>query len=394
MAAAVATGLEVFLEERAPAYRGLRLGLIAHAASVTRSLTSAVRAIAECPGLSLCCLFGPEHGLTGAAQDMVAVEGGGSAPAPEIPVFSLYGSTLESLSPRPEMLEGIDLLIADLQDVGSRYYTFAVTVALALEAIARRGGTLVVLDRPNPLGGLAVEGPGLAPEMRSFVGHFLVPVRHGMTIGELLRSHARAEGLEASLEVVPMRGWDRSMDFEVTGLPWVPPSPNMPTVDTAYVYPGACLVEGTNLSEGRGTTRPFEWIGAPFLDPDKLAATLTDEGLPGVIFRPLTFTPGFHKWARELCGGVALHVTDRRAFQPVRTGVAVLAASKRLAPSSFAWRREPYEFVSDQPAIDLLTAGWSVREAIDSQRGLAEITRVCPTVGAAWRAGRSPLLLY
>lgn len=389
----VVSGLEVFLSGRASELRGQRIGLIANAASVDSTFTSAVRRLASLPGLRLAALFGPEHGLVTGAQDMVPVEGE-REPGTGLTVHSLYGASVASLSPSPEMLEGIDVLVADLQDVGARYYTFAATIALALEAIARRGGRLILLDRPNPIGGAAIEGPGLAPEMSSFVGHFRVPVRHGLTMGELLRHHALGAGLEEALEVIPMRGWTRAMHFEATGLPWIPPSPNMPAVETAVVYPGACLLEGTNLSEGRGTTRPFEWAGAPFLDPEALAASLSREDLPGVVFRPLTFVPASHKWAGEVCGGVALHVTDRERFQPVRAGVAFLVAARRLAPSRFAWRTEPYEFVSDRPAIDLLTGGAFVRDAIDAGATLSEIVRGWPAQETAWRSERAHCLLY
>jgi uncharacterized protein YbbC (DUF1343 family) len=261
---AVASGLEVFLAERAASLEGLRIGLIANAASVDARFASAARRIAEDRRLILAALFGPEHGVTGGAQDMIAVQGSRDAGGgPGLPIHSLYGDSEASLRPTASMLEGIDVLVADLQDVGSRYYTFAATIAMALEEIAPRGGRVIVLDRPNPIGGSRIEGPGLEPAMRSFVGYIEAPIRHGLTMGELLTAHARRLGIERALEVVPMRGWRRSMDFEETGLPWIAPSPNMPAIETAVVYPGACLVEATNLSEGRGTTRPFEWIGAP-----------------------------------------------------------------------------------------------------------------------------------
>lgn len=391
--ATVQVGLEVFLSETLRRFRGARIGLIANAASVDSRLQSAVRLFSDSPDLRLVALFGPEHGLAGGAQDMAPV-GNGIETATGLEVHSLYGDTVESLSPSPRMLEGIDVLVADLQDVGARYYTFAATLALALAAIETRGGRLIVLDRPDPIDGISIEGPGRIPGMSSFVGHFDVPIRHGLTMGELLLHHARASRLERALEVVPMRGWTRSMSFEETGLPWVPPSPNMPTVDTARVYPGTCLVEGTNLSEGRGTTRPFEWIGAPFLDPERMGGLLVSEELPGVVFRPLTFIPAFQKWAGKPCGGVAIHVTDRAAFQPVRTGIAILVAARRLAPARFAWRTEPYEFVSDRPAIDLLAGSNVVRESIDAGAGVREITKDWPSEESGWRVSRAASLIY
>jgi uncharacterized protein YbbC (DUF1343 family) len=389
----VRSGLEVFLSQGAREARGRRVGLIANAASVDGTYTSAVRLFQENPSVQLTALFGPEHGLFGGAQDMIAVSGEREL-ATGLPVQSLYGDSVESLVPSDAALESVDVLVADLQDVGSRYYTFAATIALALKAIARRGGRLIALDRPNPIGGTAIEGPGISSAMRSFVGAFDVPVRHGLTVGELLLLQARAEGLEDALSVIPMQGWSRSMFFEETGLPWIPPSPNMPTVDTAFVYPGACLVEGTNLSEGRGTTRPFEWIGAPFLDPEKMVSLLKEEKLAGVAFRPHTFMPAFHKWAGRACGGVAIHVVDRRTFQPVRTGIAILLAARRLAPSSFAWRTEPYEFVSDRPAIDLLTGGSRVRERIEAGSRLREIVEPFKSEESAFSETRSQALIY
>ena len=389
----VTSGLEVFLAERAPAFEGLRLGLIANAATVDSRFASAARRIAADRKLTLAALFGPEHGVLGGAQDMIEVSGE-TDPVRGLPVHSLYGDSEASLRPTPAMLDGIDVLVADLQDVGSRYYTFAATIAMALEEIAPRGGRVVVLDRPNPIGGARVEGPGLAHAMRSFVGHIDVPIRHGLTIAELLTAHARRLGITGALEVAPMRGWRRAMDFEATGLPWIPPSPNMPTVDTAVVYPGACLVEATNLSEGRGTTRPFEWIGAPWLDGERLSTELAKEALPGVVFRPIAFVPQFQKWAGKRCGGVALHVTDRETFLPVRTGLALLAAARRLHPGDFAWRSEPYEFVSDRLAIDLLTGGSAVREGIEAGAPLRALTAGWDEAEREWLVVRRDFLLY
>jgi uncharacterized protein YbbC (DUF1343 family) len=391
----VSPGLEVLVEEGAARLRGRRIGLIANPASVDARLRASLRLLLSCPGISIAALFGPEHGWHGGAQDMIPVEGGRTgAGGKGIRIESLYGDTAESLAPSPRMLEDVDLLVADLQDVGSRYYTFAATIAYALGAIARRGGRLLVLDRPNPLGGARIEGPGIRPGMRSFVGAIDVPIRHGLTMGELLLRHARLSGLEGALEVIPMRGWRREMDFEATGLPWIPPSPNMPTVDTALVYPGSCLVEATNLSEGRGTTRPFEWIGAPWLGAEALAEALEAERLPGVRFRPISFVPAFHKWAGTACGGVAVHVADRSAFRPVRTGIALLAAARRLAPREFRWREEPYEFVADRPAIDLLTGSAGAREIIDGGGDWRSLARSWEPEETAWEAERRDLLLY
>jgi uncharacterized protein YbbC (DUF1343 family) len=258
------------------------------------------------------------------------------------------------LRPTPAQLADIDLLMIDLVDIGSRYYTFAATMLYCLEEAARAGQPVLVLDRPNPLGGIAVEGPSLQPGFESFVGPHPIPTRHGRTIGELARLFQSERNIHVEVEVVECQGWQRHQDHDATGLPWVMPSPNMPTLDTAYVYPGMCLIEGTNLSEGRGTTRPFELCGFPGVDSHKLARELNDFALPGIIFRPVVFKPTFQKHAGQLCGGVQLHVTDRKTFQPVRTGLAVLWSLRRHAGDRFQWRTEEYEFVTNPIAIDLL----------------------------------------
>jgi uncharacterized protein YbbC (DUF1343 family) len=304
-----------------------------------------------------------------------------------IPVVSLYGETFESLAPTAADLAGVEVLVIDLQDVGSRYYTYIWTMVLALEAAFRAGVAVIVLDRPNPLGGVAIEGDTVTEGCESFVGLGAIPVRHGLTIGEVARLRLPglpwggkrfARPVSGDLTVVPMRGWRRAMNYVEAGLPWVMPSPNMPTPATALVYPGQCLFEGTNLSEGRGTTRPFEIVGAPFLDGYDWVAALTklsreELPLPGVRFRPLSLRPTFHKFAGRSCGGVQLHVSDRAAFRPYATGIALLATARRLAPSDFRWRTEPYEFVADPPAIDLLTGSAEVRRTIDGGGSIGEL---------------------
>src|SRR5262249_40398403 len=299
-----------------------------------------------------------------------------------------------SLSPQPEQLAGLDVLVIDLVDVGSRYYTFQATMLLCLEAAARHGLRTLVLDRPNPLGGVAVEGPLLRPGFESFVGMHPLPTRHGLTIGELARLYQAERGLQGQLEVVPCEGWQREHYFDATGLPWVLPSPNMPTLETALVYSGQCLLEGTNLSEGRGTTRPFELCGAPWIEPRALAARLREADLPGVVFRPAWFQPTFQKWAGQTCGGVQLHVRDRDAFQPVRTGLALLQAYRELSGDRFAWRREPYEFVADRPAIDLLFGNARERLALERGTSAAAIAREWEAEEEAFHRRRRPFLLY
>ncbi len=387
----VVTGLDRIAAgdaEARAAVRG-RAGLVAHPASVDRHLRHVRWVLAEA-GVELAALFGPEHGYGGEAQDMIGVE---DARDPEgLPIHSLYGATEEALSPRPEQLDGLDVLIVDLQDVGSRYYTYVWTAALALRAAARAGVRTVVLDRPNPLGGAMVEGAPQRPDHRSFVGLYDVSVRHGMTIGELATMVREIEGLdEAALTVVRMHGWERAMRFDRTGLPWVLPSPNMPTLDTALVYPGGCLLEGTRLSEGRGLTRPFEVWGAPGLDGRALAANVAIEG---AVLRPTTFQPTFHKHGGLICGGVQVHVTDADRFQPYAAYLRLVAEAARLLGPRFAWRPDPYEFVADIPAIDLLTGGPEYRAAVDAGRPLDEVLATEEAGAATFRARREAWLLY
>ncbi len=309
-----------------------------------------------------------------------------------LPSYSLYGDSFDSLAPRPEQLAGLDALVFDVQDVGARYYTFVWTMALCMRAAKKVDLTFFVLDRPNPLGGRTIEGPLLQPGYESFVGLCPgFPVRHGCTAGEIARIVNSEIGCD--LRVIAAQGWRRDAQWESTGLPWLWPSPNMPTIDTARVYPGMCLVEGTNLSEGRGTTRPFEVSGAPFLEPNALASALEAEALPGVAFRPISFRPTFHKHAGTTCGGVFLHVTNRETFRPFRTGIAFLRAARRLGGERFSWRTERYEFVDDKPAIDLLCGGSRLRALIDADAPLEEMTGGWAEDEAAFAARRAPFLL-
>lgn len=389
----VESGLERLLAGDAAFLRGRRVGLIANPTAVDRELRHAVDLLDASAEVDLVSLFGPEHGLRGDAQDMIGVTDGRDART-GLPVWSLYGHDEASLAPTAEMLEGLDVLIYDVQDVGSRYYTFVWTMVLAMRAAAKAKIAFVVLDRPNPIGGALVEGGAIAPGFESFVGLVSCPNRHGLTAGEIALWRKRVEKLDVELHVVAMRGWDRAMYFEDTGLPWVMPSPNMPTRDTALVYPGMCLVEGSELSEGRGTTRPFELAGAPYLDGDAFAAALTAEALPGCRFRPAVFTPMFQKHAKTACGGVQIHVTDRHAFRPYLTGVAWLRAARQLAPDAFQWRTRAYEFVDTIPAIDLLCGSAEVRTGIDAGAPLADIAATWAAAEAAFVDERRDWLLY
>jgi uncharacterized protein YbbC (DUF1343 family) len=312
-------------------------------------------------------------------------------PRRNVPIFSLYSETRE---PTQEMLDLIDVLVIDLQDVGARIYTFIYTMANCLRAAARAGVPVIVCDRPNPIGGTQVEGPTLEPGYESFVGQFRMPMRHGMTVAELARLFNEHFRLGAGLEIVPMEGWSRALYWDQTGLPWVMPSPNMPTLDTAVAYPGTVLFEGTKLSEGRGTTRPFELIGAPWLDGDALAARMNGVGLRGVHFRPVGFEPTFQKHARVPCGGCQIHVTDRNDFEPVEVGVSLLRECFDSDPGRFAWRDPPYEYEHDKLPIDILAGSLVLRQQIEQQVPLEEIA-------ASWRPGvmefeevRKPYLLY
>jgi uncharacterized protein YbbC (DUF1343 family) len=360
-----ATGLDRLAAgeaEVARLVRGRRIGLVAHPASVDAGFTHAKDVLVRA-GAKLCALFGPEHGYGGEAQDMTGVA---ELRDPETgaQIRSLYGATEADLSPRREWLEGLDAIVVDLQDVGSRYYTFVWTAALVLRAAAAAGVETIVLDRPNPLGGEVVEGAPQRSGYRSFVGLYDVAVRHGMTIGELCSMVCERERLDASaLRVVELRGWTRAMHFVETELPWVLPSPNMPTPETALVYPGGCLLEGTNLSEGRGTTRPFELWGAPFVDGRSLADAVSGAG---ARLRPLTFEPTFHKHAKQRCGGVQVHVTDARGLRSYALYLRAIAHVRAVAGGAFRWRTETYEYVSDRPAIDLLTGGPEYRAAADA----------------------------
>ncbi|MCB9563818.1 MAG: DUF1343 domain-containing protein [Kofleriaceae bacterium] len=389
----VVSGLERLVGQGGGVLRGKRVGLIANPTAVDAELRHAADLLAALPGVELAALFGPEHGVRGDAQDMIGVAADHDART-GLPVHSLYGHDAASLTPTPAMLDGLDVVVYDVQDVGSRYYTFVWTMVLAMRACARAGVAFIVLDRPNPIGGDLVEGGAIAAGYDSFVGLCSVPNRHGLTAGEIARWRAAEEHLDLDLDVVELEGWSRGMAFADTGLPWVMPSPNMPTCDTALVYPGMCLVEGTELSEGRGTTRPFELVGAPHLDGWALADALAADGLPGVRFRPVVFTPMFQKHARVACGGVQLHVTDPRGFRPYLTGVAVLRAAHAQDPARFAWRTRAYEFVDRIPAIDLLCGSAAVRDGIDAGAALADLAATWADEEAAFRAARAATLQY
>jgi uncharacterized protein YbbC (DUF1343 family) len=371
--------------------RGQRVGIVSNPASVDQRFTHIVDALIAAPGVTVRAIFGPQHGFRSDVQDNMIETPHAEDADRRVPVYSLYSDTRE---PSPEMLAGLDVLVIDLQDIGARIYTYIYTMANCLRACARLRVPVIVCDRPNPIGGTAVEGPMLDPAYASFVGQFPIPMRHGMTIGELARLFNDGFGIGAALEVVPMEGWSRQHYADEAGAPWVMPSPNIPTLDTALVYPGTVLFEGTMASEGRGTTRPFELVGAPWVHAERLAANLNARRLPGVHFRPAVFEPTFQKHARTTCGGCQIHVTNRRAFLPVLTGVALIELIRAEAPEAFAWRQPPYEYEHRKEPIDILAGSPALREAIESGARAEDIAATWPASHAAFLAARETCLLY
>jgi uncharacterized protein YbbC (DUF1343 family) len=388
------TGLERLLADPTRLV-GRRYGLLAHGASVTADCQPIHLALAGSAAGLPAALFGPEHGYYGIEQDMVASESGLDSWT-KAPLHSLYGDSEATLRPSPEAFAGLEILVIDLQDVGSRYYTYAATAIWAAEAALEAGCQVWVLDRPNPLGGDVIEGNLPLPGFESFVGAFRLPVRHGLTLGELFRLEARRRKWQFGWDVWTMEGWKRSMHFEDTGLPWVAPSPNMPTIATAFVYPGACLIEATDLSEGRGTTRPFLLFGEPGFHPPKVAEHLSRVKLPGVAFVPTYFKPQFQKHKGKVCGGVEIVVTDRAAFRPYRMGIELLSTARMGWEEAFPWRLDPYEFVDDRPAIDLLTGSAVLREALEGwdARLIEDWVDSWKADEAEFRRERADVLLY
>jgi uncharacterized protein YbbC (DUF1343 family) len=387
----VSPGIDGLLARDRGLVSGRRIGLVCNPASIDASFRHSADRLAGDPELTLAALFGPQHGFRSDLQDNMIETPHARDERRRVPVYSLYSETRE---PTAEMLRDLDVLVIDLQDVGTRVYTYIYTMANCMRAAARHGVRVVVCDRPNPVGGEAVEGALLGGAWTSFVGQFPIPLRHGLTIGEAARLFNDAFGINAALDVVPLDGWRRSMYFDETGLPWVIPSPNLPTLDSAIVYPGMVLVEGTMVSEGRGTTRPFELIGAPWIDGDALADAMNARGLPGVRFRPHAFEPTFQKHAKQTCGGCQIHVLDRQAFRPVRTAVELLAEIRREAPRGFAWKQPPYEYEHDRMPIDLLYGSDRLRTAVDAGAGVDALIASWRDEEEAFRRQRERFLLY
>lgn len=379
-------GCEILLTEGKGLLKGMRVGVLAHAGSIDSKGKHLVdRLVNEGAdgGWKVTALFAPEHGLYGKAQDMETVKSAKfKVRSTELPIHSLYGDTFASLSPTPEMIKDIDVMVIDLQDIGSRYYTYAATMALAMRMCLAKGVKVVVCDRPNPINGVDTEGPVIEPEFRSFVGMFPLRVRHGLTIGEIAQyefdNEPKAEkyAKEGLFNVVKMEGWQREWYLDQTGLKWTNPSPNMRSLSAALLYPGMCLLEGTNISEGRGTHTPFETIGAPWMDGEELVKKMRSLKLKGVDFDSTVFTPTSRKFEGERCEGLQFVITDRSSFRPYLTGLALIHVVSTLYPRHFKWRKEPYEFVDDIPAIDLLTGNAQFRKLIDKKKPFEDIAKL------------------
>lgn len=363
----VNTGLDLFNSMLPKKFKGLRAGLLVHPASINSKLQHGSHLLLKSGKVQIKAFFGPQHGIYGQTQDNMIEWNGFIDAKTGLPVYSLYGDTRK---PSQDMLSGIDIMLIDLQDIGARYYTFIWTMDLCMESCRQSGKTVIVLDRPNPINGINIEGPVLDPEYYSFVGLKPLPIRHGMTIGEIGSYIKNTFYPDLDYHVIKMEGWKREMWFDETGLPWVMPSPNMPTIETASVYPGMCLLEGTTLSEGRGTTRPFEIFGAPFIEPDILVERLSEFKLKGVIFRPLWFQPTFQKYAGELCGGAQIHVIDRSKFKPFKTAVGIIKAVHDLYPEYQLWKQPPYEYETVKMPIDILFGSNKIRNFIDNGESL------------------------
>jgi uncharacterized protein YbbC (DUF1343 family) len=385
---AVRLGSDVLLASER--LRGTRVGVVCNHASVDHAFRHVIDRLVQADRVTLAGIFGPQHGFRSDVQDNMIETAHQQDEARRVPVYSLYSETRE---PTPEMLRDIDTLVIDLQDIGARIYTYIYTMANCLRAAARHRIPVIVCDRPNPIGGADVEGACLAPGFESFVGQFPIPMRHGMTIAELASLFNEHFAIGAALEIASMERWQRSMYGDDT-LPWVMPSPNMPTLDTAVVYPGTVLFEGTNLSEGRGTTRPFELVGAPWIDAERFAAAMNALDLPGAYFRPAVFEPTFQKHAQRTCGGCQIHVTDRTTFRPVITGVALIQTFRRFDRSSFAWRPPPYEYEHDKLPFDILAGSDLLRTQIESDVSLIEIAESWRPDEIAFLELREEFLLY
>jgi uncharacterized protein YbbC (DUF1343 family) len=387
----VQVGLEVLLQDVPQVMRDARIGLICNQSSVNHDFQHAADLLHGHSGFKLTALFGPQHGIRGDVQDNMIETEHGMDRKTGLPVHSLYSETRE---PTAKMLEDIDVLVFDMQDVGCRIYTFVYTLANCMRVAGQLGKKVVVCDRPNPINGIDMSGNILEPEYASFVGLFPLPTRHGMTVGELAQMFRDRFNVQCDLQIVPMIGWKREFWLDDTDAPWVMPSPNMPTLDSATVFPGTVHFEGTQLSEGRGTTKPFELVGAPYIDPDAYAGRLADLALPGVVFRSCAFQPTFQKHAKVTCGGVQIHVVDRERFDSVLTGIALVKVAYDMYPREFRWKEPPYEYVFDKNPFDVISGTNKIREALEHGSELATIKQGWQAPLAEFDRLRAPYLLY
>jgi len=387
----VITGLEnVLADPRILRSRG-RLGLLYNQASINKNFQSAAELLAAAFPGQVRMLFGPQHGVYCTEQDNMRETAHAIHPKLGLPIVSLYS---KERRPSRAAIEPLDAVVVDLQDVGTRVYTFATTAVYVMQACAELGKEVIVLDRPNPINGLDVEGNVSRADFSSFVAPYPLPMRHGMTIGELMRYYNEVHDIGCQLTVIPLQGWKRWMWFEDTGLPWALPSPNMPTVETAVVYPGQVLLEGTNLSEGRGTTKPFEFVGAPFIEPERVLSAIDPTALEGVRLRPMEFRPTFNKWKDCVCRGFQIHVVKRQSYRPVRTSLAILSAIMTLYPQEFQWAHPPYEYVFDKLPIDVIMGDDSIREQLQSGRPVAELEDQWSEQLRRYESARRRFLLY
>ena len=370
---------------------GKRLGLLCNHASTDCNLRHSRDVLLDLYGSQLTCLFSPQHGFFSEKQDNMIESDHSTDPVSGLPVFSLYG---EARKPSRTMFDHLDVLLIDIVDVGTRVYTFLYTMAYCMEAAAQYGKQIVVLDRPNPVGGEAVEGNILQNDCTSFVGLYPIPMRHGMTFGELALFINEEFEIGADLQVVPMQGWRRAMGFRDTGFPWVAPSPNMPTPETALVYPGQVIWEGTNCSEGRGTTLPFECVGAPFWQHDEILERLEATDLPGCYLRPLVFQPTSGKWAEQVCVGFQIHVTNTSTFLPYRTSLALLQAVMQCYPEEFSYKEPPYEYEFERLPMDLILGDVALRQALESGEPLSQFEKKWQPELDLFLEKRSKYLLY
>lgn len=375
----VKLGLERLLGEQVSTLKNLRIGLICNQASVNHQYQHAADLFYDNPAINLTALFGPQHGIRGDVQDNMIETSHSIDKITGLPVYSLYSETRE---PTIQMMSNIDALVFDLQDIGCRVYTFIYTMANAMKVCAQIGKKFIICDRPNPINGIDIEGNLLEIGHESFVGQYPIPMRHGLTVGELGKFFNKEYKINCDLEVIEMEGWEREFYYDDTDAPWVMPSPNMPTVETAVVFPGTVYLEGTQISEGRGTTRPFEIIGAPFIDANMLHEALNSLELAGVIFRQVAFLPTFQKHANQICEGIFLHVSNREIFKPVITGIAVIKTIFDLYPEDFKWKQTPYEYVYDRNPFDVIAGTTKTRESFEQGKTIKEIQ-------ADWLAGES-----